>query len=83
MAKTSELLLARLKGIGLDVVSVERVYRSQYGAAAGQWAWSARLANGSELTEGPDGDLDPVKCAEAKSVAKRLEAMAAKLEAKR
>ncbi|BCK65861.1 hypothetical protein KAM448_36700 [Aeromonas caviae] len=49
MAKTSELLLARLKGIGLDVVSVERVYRSQYGAAAGQWAWSARLANGSEV----------------------------------
>ncbi|MDH1847988.1 hypothetical protein [Aeromonas caviae] len=37
----------------------------------------------TELTEGPDGDLDPVKCAEAKSVAKRLEAMAAKLEAKR
>lgn len=36
----------------------------------------------TELTEGPDGDLDPVKCAEAKSVAKRLEAMAAKLEAK-
>lgn len=37
----------------------------------------------TELTEGPDGGMDPVKCAEAKSVAKRLEAMAAKLEAKR
>jgi hypothetical protein len=33
----------------------------------------------TELTEGPEGELDPVKCAEAKSVAKRLEAMADRL----
>lgn len=49
MAKTSELLLARLKSIGLDVVSVERGYRGKYGAAAGQWSWSARLANGTDV----------------------------------
>lgn len=49
VAKISELLLARLKALGMDVVAVERVYRNQYGAAAGQWAWSAQLADGSEV----------------------------------
>lgn len=34
----------------------------------------------TELTEGDDGHLDPVRIKEAKSVAKRLEAMADRLE---
>ena len=36
----------------------------------------------TELTEGPDGRLDPVKLKEAQAVAKRLEAMADRLESK-
>lgn len=30
-------------------VSVERIHRGQHGAAAGQWAWSALLSDGSEV----------------------------------
>lgn len=37
----------------------------------------------TELTEGADGRLDPVKLKEAQAVAKRLEAMADRLESKK
>jgi len=37
----------------------------------------------TELVEGPNGEPDPVRIAEARAVAKRLESMADRLESKR